>query len=162
MALPNSPNNCGKFLRNFFRNCFLQQILPLLPQFAFPFCAILMILLTSCSTSSFFSDTAAGGVKDMDAAGNLITEGSGRSINFNQRKIIHEKRLRKHFISGCKCGQDISALIHETMIISEELKRLGRKKEARKFDSYVDVLMFGNRTINESLEDVMKLVRKPV
>jgi hypothetical protein len=79
-------------------------------------------------------------------------------MNLESRKEIHAGKLRAHFTSGCKCG-DVSFLISETMAISRELKRLNRREEARRFDSYADVLMFGNRTIDESLEDVMRLVR---
>jgi hypothetical protein len=54
---------------------------------------------------------------------------------------------------------DVSTLIAETRAISAQLRRSCMKEQANKFDSYVDVLMYGNRTIDESLNDVMKLVK---
>lgn len=54
---------------------------------------------------------------------------------------------------------DISTLIAETQKISARLKRENRYAEARKFDSYTDVLMFGNNTLDESLNDVMELIK---
>jgi hypothetical protein len=80
-------------------------------------------------------------------------------VNFERCKAMHEEKLRRHFIGGCKCKEDVSSLIIGTMAISAELKRLGKMSDARKFESYVDVLMFGNQTIDESLDDVMQLVR---
>jgi hypothetical protein len=70
----------------------------------------------------------------------------------------HKEKLRKHFIQG-DTSVDISTLISETRSISARLKRAGMMKKANKFDSYTDVLMFGNRTIDESLNDVMKLAK---
>lgn len=83
----------------------------------------------------------------------------------------HREKLREHFSYGIKKGRcnrknnvknntDISTLINETRNIASILRRNGRVKEANEFDSYVDVLMFGNRTIDESLNDVMVLVKK--
>jgi hypothetical protein len=33
-------------------------------------------------------------------------------------------------------------------------------KRANRFDSYIDVLTYGNRTVDESLDDVMRLINK--
>ena len=71
---------------------------------------------------------------------------------------LHAEKLRRHF-SG-KLVEDVSTLIQETKTISSQLKAAGLKKQANEFDSYVDVLMFGNRTIDESLNDVMTLVKQ--
>jgi hypothetical protein len=68
------------------------------------------------------------------------------------------KKLQRHFSSG-RVG-DISTLINETRIISAQLKNAGMTDQARKFDSYIDVLMFGNRTIDESLNDVITLAKQ--
>jgi hypothetical protein len=70
----------------------------------------------------------------------------------------HEEKLRRHF-SGKRVG-DISTLISETKSISYLLKRSGRRKRANQFDSYIDVLTYGNRTMDESLDDVMRLVNR--
>jgi hypothetical protein len=70
----------------------------------------------------------------------------------------HEKKLRRHF-SGERV-EDISTLISETKSISCQLKRSGRMREANRFDSYVDVLTYGNRTVDESLDDVMRLINR--
>jgi hypothetical protein len=70
---------------------------------------------------------------------------------------LHKDKLRRHFL-GENVG-DISTLIAETIGISNELKRAGLTRGARSFDSYVDVLMFGNHTLDESINDVISLVR---
>jgi hypothetical protein len=69
----------------------------------------------------------------------------------------HAEKLYRHF-SGRRMG-DVSTLIVETRAISAQLKASGMYKQANKFDSYIDVLMYGNRTIDESLNDVMELVK---
>jgi hypothetical protein len=68
-----------------------------------------------------------------------------------------ESKLRRHF--GGRREGDISTLIQETSILSARLKAAGMRQQANKFDSYVDVLTYGNNTIDESLDDVMTLVR---
>lgn len=69
----------------------------------------------------------------------------------------HAQLLRAHFIGG-DVGLDLSTLIAQTRSLSMRLKRTGRLKTANQFDSYTDVLMYGNNTIDESINDVMKLV----
>ncbi|MDR2268348.1 MAG: hypothetical protein LBD81_02765 [Holosporaceae bacterium] len=68
------------------------------------------------------------------------------------------QKLRRHFL-GYNVSTDISTLISETRAVSSALKRANMSKEARKFDSYTDVLMFGNNTLAESISDVMELTR---
>ncbi|MDR2794977.1 MAG: hypothetical protein LBB12_04325 [Holosporaceae bacterium] len=69
----------------------------------------------------------------------------------------HKQKLRAHFMGNGRIT-DISTLIEETRRISARLKKENKYTEARKFDSYTDVLMFGNNTIDESLNDVMELI----
>lgn len=71
----------------------------------------------------------------------------------------HQAKLKRHFLSG-DSSVDISTLISETRNISARLKESGFKEKANKFDSYTDVLMFGNNTVDESINDVMKLIKK--
>lgn len=78
-------------------------------------------------------------------------------LNIDDVVDKHKLKLRQHF-SGENRG-DITTLIEETKKISMRLKKEGKFTEANKFDSYTDVLMFGNMTIDESLNDVMKLVK---
>ena len=68
----------------------------------------------------------------------------------------HAEKLRLHF-GGHRMG-DVSSLIAETKAISMELKRINNRKLANKFDSYIDVLSFGNRTLEESVNDMKDLV----
>ena len=70
----------------------------------------------------------------------------------------HEEKLRKYFLLG-RSTTDVSTLIAETRDISARLKRACLKERANKFDSYTDVLMYGNNTIDESLNDVMILTK---
>lgn len=76
----------------------------------------------------------------------------------------HREKLRTHFSKGkSRCvsktnNYDIHSLIYETRYIAGRLRTEGRLEEANEFDSYVDVLMFGNKTIDESINDVAKLV----
>ncbi|GHU17007.1 hypothetical protein FACS189472_03290 [Alphaproteobacteria bacterium] len=79
-----------------------------------------------------------------------------RSENIGGAIQIQIAKLRNHFL-GYE-GIDVSTLIAETSTLSIELKRAGRYEEAKKFDSYIDVLMFGNNTIDESINDVIELV----
>ncbi len=74
--------------------------------------------------------------------------------------IKHEEKLRHHFM-GHRAG-DISSLINETRSISQKLKREGFLKVANRFDSYADVLIYGNRTLNESVQDMFNLVEHGV
>jgi hypothetical protein len=100
-----------------------------------------MLILSSCGFSfspSFFGCSSCEG----DAAGDAEA---------------HREKLRRHFTSG-DTSVDVSTLIAETKQISARLKAAGNTAEANKFDSYTDVLMFGNRTVDESLNDVMMLV----
>ncbi|MDR2067875.1 MAG: hypothetical protein LBP41_02710 [Holosporaceae bacterium] len=69
----------------------------------------------------------------------------------------HADKLRKHFIGDSTV--DVSTLIHETRAVSGRLKRAGMYEQANKFDSYTDVLMYGNNTLPESINDVMELVK---
>jgi hypothetical protein len=80
-------------------------------------------------------------------------EESQRCINAER----HAEKLYRHF-SGRR-GGDVSTLIMETRAISAQLKASGMYKQANSFDSYIDVLTYGNRTIDESLSDVMRLVK---
>ena len=59
---------------------------------------------------------------------------------------------------GVSRNDDISSLIRETREIANQLREDGKTVQARRFDSYTDVLMFGNNTLAESLADVNKLV----
>ena len=70
----------------------------------------------------------------------------------------HAAVLRAHF-SGRNVSADVSTLIAQTRSISTRLKQARMQKAANKFDSYTDVLMYGNKTIDESLNDVMDLVK---
>ena len=71
----------------------------------------------------------------------------------------HEQKLKQYFTSGNKGNTDVSTLISETRMISQKLKAAGMKERANKFDSYIDVLTYGNKTIDESIKDVENLVR---
>lgn len=71
--------------------------------------------------------------------------------------VAHENLLRQHFL-GQPTGHDISALLNTTTDIADQLRGLGRLKDARRFDSYRDVLMYGQYTIDESINDVQRLV----
>ncbi|MDR1982873.1 MAG: hypothetical protein LBQ08_03705 [Holosporaceae bacterium] len=79
--------------------------------------------------------------------------GSQRCLNAER----HAEKLYRHF-SGKRAG-DVSTLIMETRAVSAQLKASGMHKQANKFDSYIDVLMYGNKTIDESINDVIKLVK---
>ena len=71
----------------------------------------------------------------------------------------HEQKLKQYFTNGNRGNIDISTLISETQVISKKLKAAGMKERANKFDSYIDVLTYGNKTIDESIKDVENLVR---
>ncbi len=71
----------------------------------------------------------------------------------------HEQKLRQYFTNGSKDNTDVSTLISETRAISRKLKAAGMKQRANRFDSYIDVLTYGNKTLDESIEDVENLVR---
>ena len=71
----------------------------------------------------------------------------------------HEQKLRQYFTSGGKGNADVSTLISETREISRRLKAAGMNRRANRFDSYVDVLTYGNKTIDESIKDVENLVK---
>lgn len=83
-------------------------------------------------------------------------EGPKAQVFFVQASNL-EDRLRSHF-SGQKT-YEVSGLITETRMASNAFKRMGYPAIANKFDSYTDVLMYGNRTLAESMNDVMALVR---
>jgi hypothetical protein len=100
---------------------------------------LLALLLPACGLASFFKSSCNDG-RDIAGAAK-----------------IHEEKLRRHFTYG-SIGVDVSTLIAETRRISAQLKYSGNIKDANRFDSYIDVLMFGNRTVDESLHDVMRLV----
>jgi len=72
----------------------------------------------------------------------------------------HAEKIRSHFTGYV--SEDVSTLIAETRVIAHRLKSLNFCGLANKFNSYIDVLMYGNNTINESVKDVQKLVREGV
>ena len=69
----------------------------------------------------------------------------------------HETLLRKHFM-GHYTGYDVATLINMTTRIANELRSRGCFATANRFDSYRDVLIYGGKTIAESLNDVHSLV----
>ena len=87
----------------------------------------------------------------------------------------HREKLREHFSRGnreSKCrrkrygnverdveGTNISVLTDRALKIADRLKEIGRYDEADEFYSYVDVLMFGNKSVKSSMADVKKLVQ---
>lgn len=73
---------------------------------------------------------------------------------------IHAQKLRSHFM-GYR-SEDVSTLIAETKEISYQLKLLKLNRLANKFDSYTDVLMYGNNTLDESVKDMLELVNKGI
>ena len=83
------------------------------------------------------------------------------SNSFDQEVVNHELLLRQHFL-GHSTGYDIAGLINKTTEIANRLRALGRLSDANRFDSYRDVLIYGNRTIDESMRDVELLVHKGV
>jgi hypothetical protein len=88
----------------------------------------------------------------------LILSGCcGKSSNVCPFAQKHAEKLRKHFKG--ERTEDVSTLISETKAVSARLRQSCMKEQANKFDSYVDVLTYGNRTIDESLNDVMELVK---
>lgn len=97
----------------------------------------LLILLSACKQASLIHEEA-----------------------FDQEVIKHELVLRQHFM-GTPYDTDISTLIKHTKQIANQLRARKRFSDANRFDSYTDVLLYGNNTIDESLNDVRKLVDNP-
>lgn len=93
--------------------------------------------------------------------GRAVRYSNGRYYGGDQYLITeaerHAQLLRAHFL-GKDVGLDLSTLIAQTRALSARLKRVGKLKTANQFDSYTDMLMYGNNTIDESINDVMKLV----
>lgn len=77
---------------------------------------------------------------------------------FEKRMISHERLLREHFL-GHYTRYDIAELINRTTNIANQLRGRGRLREANRFDSYRDVLIYGRHTIDESIRDVQKLIK---
>lgn len=75
----------------------------------------------------------------------------------NTAVLRHENLLRQHFL-GQTTGYDVATLLNITTDIADQLRNFGYLKDARRFDSYRDVLMYGQYTIDESIDDVQKLV----
>lgn len=73
----------------------------------------------------------------------------------------HEIKLKQYFTSGKGNAGDVSTLISETRTMSSKLKAAGLNERANKFDSYIDVLSYGNRTLDESIKDTQNLVKTP-
>ena len=69
----------------------------------------------------------------------------------------HAEKIRNHFMGHV--SEDVSTLIAKTRGISYRLKSLKFYGLANKFDSYTDVLIYGNDTIQESVKDMQDLVR---
>jgi len=69
-----------------------------------------------------------------------------------------ENKLRIHF-SGHRQG-DISTLSREALNMAKKLKRANMTAEANRFESYADVLIYGNQTLEESMQDVFNLVNR--
>ena len=80
---------------------------------------------------------------------------------FEQKVINHELLLREHFL-GHSTEYDMAGLINMTTEIANQLRGRGRLADANRFDSYRDVLIYGNLTIDESMNDVKKLIHNGV
>lgn len=78
----------------------------------------------------------------------------------HQAANAHEEKLKKYFTAAPgDRSEDVSSLAKETQAIADQLRAHGDFKTANRFDSYRDVLLYGNHTIDESLDDVLKLVK---
>lgn len=85
--------------------------------------------------------------------------GGNNNVDIDDLADRQEQKLKRYFVSGGRGMADVSTLISETRAISYRLKADGQRERANKFDSYTDVLMYGNRTIDESIRDVQRLVK---
>lgn len=85
---------------------------------------------------------------------------SNEEMNTLKDARYHAEKIRSHFMGHA--SEDVSTLIVETRSISHRLKSLKFRKLANKFDSYADVLIYGNDTIQESVKDMQDLVREGV
>ncbi len=72
----------------------------------------------------------------------------------------HAEKLRDHFRGHV--FSDVSTLVVETQFIADRLKVFKFNKLANKFYSYLDVLMYGNNTLDESVRDTRELVLRGV
>lgn len=73
---------------------------------------------------------------------------------------VHEQKLKAYFTAAPNDrSMDVSSLASETLVIADQLRAVGDVTLANKFYSYADVLLYGNHTIDESIEDVIKLVK---
>lgn len=86
---------------------------------------------------------------------------TGPERRFDDRVVAHERLLREHFL-GHYTGLDLAELINRTTNIANQLRGRGRLKDANRFDSYRDVLIYGQYTIDESINDVQKLIKDGV
>lgn len=77
---------------------------------------------------------------------------------FDDTVTAHEYLLREHFLGHHVPGYDIATLLNNTTTIANQLRKLGRFEDANRFDSYRDVLTYGQYTIEESINDVQKLI----
>ena len=59
-------------------------------------------------------------------------------------------------------SDDVSTLVSETQFIANRLRLFRFNKLANKFNSYLDVLMYGNNTLDESVRDTQELVTNGV
>lgn len=73
-----------------------------------------------------------------------------------QEALYHAEKVREHFMGFT--SEDLSSLIAETRALSRRLKAAKFNRLARKFDSYIDVLMYGNQTLAESVKDMQDLI----
>lgn len=86
---------------------------------------------------------------------------TGSNNLLNNQVVAHERLLREHFL-GHHTKYDMAELINKTTDIANQLRGLGRLKDANRFDSYRDVLIYGQYTIDESIKDVQSLIKNGV
>ena len=72
----------------------------------------------------------------------------------------HAEKLRNQFRGYV--SSDVSTLVIETQFIANRLKLFKFNKLANKFYSYLDVLMYGNNTLEESVRDTRELITNGV
>ena len=95
----------------------------------------------------------------------LVLSGCSVFQTSHQQQVLSdyiklENKLRLHF-SGCRQG-DISTLSRDAIEMATRLRRANMHAEANRFESYADVLIYGNQTLEESMQDVFNLVNGKV
>lgn len=85
------------------------------------------------------------------------------TICLERSAILMERRIQMHFKGLSNAAtEDVVTLISAAQAVVKSLKNANLMYYANKLESYIDVLMFGKKAIQSSIDDTQRLISSPL